>query len=85
MNENHPLIEALNRPRPSHYQTITVPLEDCGIGDAVELSILGVVKSVAKDGKYVVEVQKVEEESDDDSSEQEQPEVTMTQDSHSPS
>lgn len=83
MNEDNPLVQALNRPRPSQYQTLSVDLQDCGIGDAVELSVLGVVKSVAKDGKYVVEVQKVEEESD--APEAEQPEVTTTQDSHSPS
>ena len=84
MNEEHPLITALNRPRPSQYQTLTTELTDCSIGDAVELSVLGVVKSFTKDGKYVVEVQKIEEDSDDEAQSAEAPVVT-TQESHSPS
>lgn len=87
-NEDHPLIQAMNRPNKKMPMTaremLSADLPDYQVGDAVELSVLGVVKS-KQDGKAVVEVQKVEEDLDDEETGEQEPLMVLPPESPAPS
>ncbi len=90
MRNDHPLIQAMQRPNkrmlpPEMKPTLECTKEqlgNCNVGDPVQLSVSGIVQSIGDDGKVMVEVQNVEPEGPYE--EAKTPQVMLTQESHSP-
>ena len=81
-NDDHPLVKAMGRESKKYpsvsRETLLADLPGKMEGDAVELKVLGVVKSIGADGKASIEVQQV---SDYSMKEEHKPSMTMTQES----